>query len=208
MVIPDSPAGALKLVGGRLCLDFTNTIDGRNGREPVEYLNGYADLVIWSYHAGITTETQARGLLDAGERHTDEAAAVLRRALTLREAMYRIFSGMRAPESREHDLAMLNGELSVGMAHACIVETPEGFAWGWDGGGDALDRMLWPVVRSAAELLTSHDVARVRECPGNGGDCAWLFLDTSKNHSRRWCDMESCGNRAKARRHYARRQRV
>lgn len=208
MAIPESPAGALNLVGGRLCLDFTNTIDGRNGRERVEYLNSYADLVAWSCHTDITTEAQAQRLLDAGERDAAAAAAVLRCALTLREALYRIFSEAGRSAARARDLVAFNEALSAGMARARIVQTPEGFAWGWDRTGDALDQMLWPVVRSAAELLTSSDLARVRECPGKDSDCAWLFLDSSKNHSRRWCNMGSCGNRAKARRHYARRQHL
>lgn len=76
------------------------------------------------------------------------------------------------------------------------------FVWGWDDAAPALDRPLWPVARSLAELLTSDELPRVRECAAD--NCAWLFIDTSKNRSRRWCDMAVCGNRAKARRHYAR----
>src|SRR5207302_22567 len=67
---------------------------------------------------------------------------------------------------------------------------------------ETLDRMLWPVIRSAADLLVSGEAQRVRRCASE--TCDWLFLDTSRNHSRRWCDMSGCGNRAKARRHYAR----
>ncbi len=77
----------------------------------------------------------------------------------------------------------------------------DGEGWGWvDAGEPALDQMLGPVARSAVELLTSGRRARVRECEGANG-CGWLFIDTSKNGRRRWCDMKVCGNRAKARRH-------
>ena len=78
----------------------------------------------------------------------------------------------------------------------------DGFDWAWDGASDALDRMLWPIVWSAVELLKSDELAHVRECAND--QCSWLFLDLSRNHSRRWCDMQSCGNLVKARRHYAR----
>ncbi len=75
--------------------------------------------------------------------------------------------------------------------------------WTWDADIRALDRMLWPIVSSAIELLTSHDLRRVKECPG-AGDCGWLFFDTSKNGTRHWCSMEGCGSRVKMRRQYAR----
>ena len=75
-----------------------------------------------------------------------------------------------------------------------------GYDWSWAGRPDDLARPLWPVARSAVELLTLGDLARVRECPG-AGDCGWLFYDTSRNGSRRWCSMEGCGSRVKMRRH-------
>ncbi|MBI4413448.1 MAG: CGNR zinc finger domain-containing protein, partial [candidate division NC10 bacterium] len=78
------------------------------------------------------------------------------------------------------------------------------FAWRWTGDGQRLDRMLWAVTRSAADLLTSGELAAVRECEAE--TCAWLFMDRSRNRSRRWCDMKACGNRAKARRHYERKK--
>ncbi|MGH7124521.1 MAG: CGNR zinc finger domain-containing protein, partial [Stellaceae bacterium] len=78
-----------------------------------------------------------------------------------------------------------------------------GFTWAWDD-EPALDRMLWPIVRSATQLLTAAELSRVKQCAGRG--CSWLFLDTSKNGSRRWCEMEVCGSRSKARAYYARRK--
>jgi predicted RNA-binding Zn ribbon-like protein len=138
------------------------------------------------------------------EVHPAQASAVLDQAIALRETIYRIFSAVatgRSPEAA--DLAALNAAISQAMAHLRIIETPAGFVWGWDGGDDALDQMLWPVVRSAADLLTSKELERVGECAEHQR-CGWLFLDVSRNHSRRWCSMELCGNRAKVRRHYQR----
>jgi predicted RNA-binding Zn ribbon-like protein len=125
---------------------------------------------------------------------------VLERARNLRSAMYAIFSALAADRRPPNaDLELLNVELASAEAHARLVPDGAGYAWGWQ--GRALDLPLWGVVRSAAEVLTSdQDRRRVRECGGT--DCHWLFLDTSKNRTRQWCSMQSCGNREKARRHY------
>jgi predicted RNA-binding Zn ribbon-like protein len=87
-----------------------------------------------------------------------------------------------------------------------IRKEEAGFGWAWGGPAQALDRPLWPIARSAAELLTSDDLGCIRECASE--TCSWLFMDCSRNQRRRWCDMSTCGNRAKARRHYRRRQKA
>jgi predicted RNA-binding Zn ribbon-like protein len=127
-------------------------------------------------------------------------------ALTLREALYRIFSaraaGLPAPAG---DLRTANRAVGRAMAKAGLVTSASGrFQWAWPGSAPGLDRVTWWIARSAAELLTSRQLAAVRECAGY--DCGWLFLDVTKNRSRRWCDMTTCGNRAKGRRHYERRR--
>jgi len=103
------------------------------------------------------------------------------------------------------DLTALNAAISLAYPHLQLVASGAEFAWGWTGAEDDWARMLWPVVRSAAELLTSPLLTRVRECADEQG-CGFLFFDLTRNRSRRWCSMESCGNRAKARRHYKRQQ--
>jgi predicted RNA-binding Zn ribbon-like protein len=187
----------------RLCLDFANTVDWRTSAQPQELLTSYADLVAWGQRAGIVPEGRARRLLEESVRGPTQAAATLERAIVLREAIYRIFAAMaaeRAPESA--DIATLNRALAETMSRLQLAWAADGFAWRWSGDEDALDQLLWPVARSAAELLTSDEVGRVGVCAGEG--CGWLFFDTSKNRSRRWCSMQDCGNRAKARRHYRR----
>jgi predicted RNA-binding Zn ribbon-like protein len=197
-----------ELVGGKLSLDFVNTFDGSrdtgNGREK---LTSYADLVSWSRQAGVITDGEAKGLLREAARRPREAAEVLEQAIALRESIYRIFRAVirgRSPDKA--DLAALNAALSRALAQSQVVRQGEGFVWDWSRDDDAMDRLLWPVVRSAAELLTSEELTRARECGGD--ECTWLFMDTSKNRSRRWCDMKGCGNRAKSRRHYERRKKA
>ncbi len=200
-----------KLLAGSLCLDFCNTAEWHAAPQPVERLTSYEALVAWSEQAGAVAEGEAKQLLAEAERQPREAEAVLQRAVSLREAIYRLFAALaHGRPVDEADLAELNAALAAALPGLRLVqvESPqreEGqFAWAWAAGRSDLDRMLWPVVRSAADLLTSADLARVRQCAGD--PCGWLFIDSSRNHSRRWCSMEDCGNRAKARRHY-RRQR-
>ncbi|MFN8485881.1 MAG: ABATE domain-containing protein [Anaerolineae bacterium] len=206
MVETETPL--FSLIGGELCLDFTNTASGRDRNDPHsprtnESLKSYAHLLAWSEQAGALTAPVAAALRSAAARRPADAATVLAHAIALREAMYRVFSADAAGAApNAADLATLNEALGAALANARLVATDAGFVWGWADTEEALDRMLWPVARSAAELLTSARVARVHECEGD--TCTWLFVDTSKNHSRRWCDMKDCGNRAKARRHYHR----
>jgi predicted RNA-binding Zn ribbon-like protein len=198
-------ADRLSLLGGRLGLDFANTADWHASDQPVEFLTSYRELVAWSRHVGILTEHQVQHLLNEGARRPTDATAVLARAIALREAIYRIFSAVSHGHGpRAADLAVLNAELTTALAQSRIVPAAEGFVWAWAGRDDALDRMLWPVVHDVADLLTSGDLDRVGQCADDR--CGWLFVDVSRNRSRRWCSMEACGNRAKARRHYQRSQ--
>jgi predicted RNA-binding Zn ribbon-like protein len=201
----EEPAPEFEFSGGRLCLDFTNTLGGRGRPQPREDLNRYADLLAWGQQAGLLTDVRATRLAREADGRPGAAAAVRDRALILREAIYRIFSAVvGGGEAREADLAALNAELAIALPNARLVPSGAGFAWTWDERADALDRILWPVARSAADLLTSDELDRVRECAETR--CGWLFMDTSRNRSRQWCDMKVCGNRAKARRHYERRR--
>jgi len=193
----------LKLIGGKLCLDFTNTVDGHRLTCPVEQLTSYDELVSWSEHAGVLDAAVASQLHQKANDYPDTAAAVLKRAITLREAIYRIFSAIangRKPPAK--DLALLNDELALESPKRHVVLSKEGFTYDWGRDRAALDWMVAPIVQSAADLVTSDELARVKQC--DAYDCGWLFFDQSKNRSRRWCDMKGCGNRAKARRCYTR----
>jgi len=191
--------------GGLLCLDFTNTVDDRPDVHPQEHLNSYHDLVSWGQQAQVLAEREAQRLLEEAARRPEEATSVLERALGVREAIFRIFKSVSedlVPE--EDDLVSLSAAVADAQVHARIVPKTCGFDWDWSGNANELDRMMWPVVRSAADLLTSDELDDIRLCASE--TCNWLFMDTSKNHSRRWCDMKSCGNRAKARRFYGRKK--
>jgi predicted RNA-binding Zn ribbon-like protein len=200
-MIADNPLATLNLIGGRLSLEFVNTVDTHDTRID-EKLNRYADLVWWALRVEMMDEAAAAPLFARAEADPAAAADVLARAVELREALYRVFSASRSGEPADDaDLAVLNREMSRALGRLRVRAGDGEFAWGWEEGAE-LDRVLWPVVRDAAELLVSGDLRRVGECCGD--NCDWLYLDTSRNRSRRWCDMQVCGNRAKARRHYHR----
>ncbi len=202
---PATEGLAFKFTGGFLCLDFANTLRHRLTAQPAELLTSYSDLVSWGRAAGVLEEREGRQLLREAARRPEQAQTVLVRAVALREAIHRIFSaaaGGHRP-GRE-DLTALNATLGEAMGVLRLVPKGADFDWGWAADEPVLERPLWPVVRSAAALLTSSELGAVRACAAPG--CAWLFMDRSKNRSRRWCDMRICGNRAKARRHYRRRR--
>ncbi len=192
------------LIGGALCLDFVNTVDPRHASRRREYLDSYPTLVAWGGHAGVIDADQGERLSEAAAVQPAEAGRVLSRAIRLREALYPLLSqaGSRRRPARD-DLGVLQAEVTGALARFRVAWSPAGFGWEWDQASSGLDRMLWPVAWSAAELLLRGPLERIRECPGQD-TCGWLFLDLSKNASRRWCDMRVCGNRAKARRHYER----
>ncbi|HET9999487.1 MAG TPA: CGNR zinc finger domain-containing protein [Ktedonobacteraceae bacterium] len=196
--------------GNWLCLDFTHTLQDRNNTNRNELLHSYSDLLAWGLYMHILQEDEAQQLLRIAEQHPQIALEVLHNATSLREAMYRVFYTIAEDEMpQQDDMTLLNATLARAMSHACITgEEQDGFRWDWSANSDAdrLERINWLLVRSAADLLTSDKLHDVRACAAE--DCHWLFLDISKNHSRRWCDMETCGNQAKARRHYSRKKSV
>jgi predicted RNA-binding Zn ribbon-like protein len=182
-----------------LCLDFANTVSWRTSEKPEEKVGSYTSLVDWSRKAGIVSAREARAMLKAGEPSKN----VLHRAILVRESIYRILAAQAAGRrAQPSDLAILNETVGEALGHLQLVAEANGFAWRWPADSEAASRILWAVARSAAELLTSAHLSAVRVCAGAG--CGWLFLDLSRNRTRRWCAMSDCGNREKARRHYQR----
>lgn len=199
---------SLTLRHDRLCLDFCNTVSNHAGPEPGEHLPTYADLLAWAESKALLPASAAERLFTLAAQHPAAAEAAHAQAVELREAVYRLLlahaHGTVPPPA---DLAVLNRYLGQALARATLTPTADGYALTWDlAAGDALESLLWPIAYSAADLLTTPDqLARVGQCQDDRG-CGWVFLDLTKNHSRRWCAMDDCGNRAKAKRHYERKK--
>ena len=184
---------AMDLAGGDICLDFVNTASGRDAGPLREKLRVYGDLVTWAERVEVAGPERGKRLREAASASPEAAAAVLARARALREAMFRLFA--RAPT--DADLRLVGDEAGRASAERRLIGDGEGYGFAWPE-SDRLEQLLWPVALSAVDLLTSEDRVRVKECAAE--NCNWLFLDKSRNRSRRWCDMAVCGNRAKARR--------
>ncbi|HEY4383423.1 MAG TPA: ABATE domain-containing protein [Ktedonobacteraceae bacterium] len=187
--------------GDHLCLDFTNTLDNRMTEKPTERLKTYPDLLSWCVQAELITPEQATRLREMAQRAPLEAERVLAQAIELRELMRRIF--LASAEERlpaDEDLKLLSAKFVETMAKGQLAFTGQQYAWQWPITEGMLDGLFGFIIPAAIELLTSRELSLVRICAAE--DCGWLFLDVSKNHSRRWCDMKSCGNRAKVRKFY------
>lgn len=183
----------------RLCLDFINT-EGVERNSPPDRLEGLELFLDWAARHGLADPRGVAGLRRAARRTAED---FLESARELREALYRIFAGMVAGrEPAPADLTVLDRQLSAALPRLRLVRQEDGFSWVLPDPPQRLEELLWPIVLSATDLLRSDRLDRVKEC---GGDtCSWMFIDESRNRSRRWCDMSDCGNRAKARRFYRR----
>ena len=188
----------LRKVGGDVALDFANTEDGD---PPAECLRGYDDLVAWSVWVGLLSGGEGERLAAETERRPGDATEAYRKALTLRGALQGVFravAGDEAPALR--DLETLRLYEREALSRAGLVREGRSFFWAWGDPRD-LSGMLWPVAHAAAGLLTSGSLDRLKLCAG----CYWVFLDASRNRSRRWCTMEVCGTDEKKRRYVAKR---
>ncbi len=194
--IPTVLDHGFEYIGGDLSTDFVNTKSGRLGGPGHEHIQTYADLVEFVRQAGALSAADAKRLVADAASRPVKTTQIYRRGVALREAIFRAFA--RLAEEKDpapEDLEIIGAEAADAFAHARVVKVAGGFGWEWPDGGDPA-RPLWPIARAASDLLTNdRDRELIRECSDD--TCAWLFVDRTKNHTRRWCDMETCGNRAK-----------
>jgi len=200
--VGSASATGFEWVGNHPALDFCNTIswdpDGPRGADRFE---AYLDIVGWGVESGLTDRRVAARLREAASADPRGAERALTRARDARRHLHAVLVGpARGVPADPVALAQLNRFLHGALAEMTLGQTEDGFRWAWTKPESDLDRVLWPVLWAAGRLLTEGDLARVGECANE--TCGWLFLDTSRNGRRRWCDMAQCGNRAKARRHY------
>jgi predicted RNA-binding Zn ribbon-like protein len=198
----------VSIVGGNLALDFVNTGGHGHGTEA---LRGYPDVVAWAEHAGALTEADAARLLRRARRDPVRAAAEFERTIMLRDSLSRLFGAVAANQMPDQaslggaspddaSLAFLRRSEADALEHARLTWTGSRYAWSWDG-DEELARPTRLVTHASTSLLTQGSLDRVRRCAG----CPYLFLDTSRNRSRRWCSMQECGTQEKMRRFVKRR---
>ncbi len=192
------------LIGGNVCLDFVNTLDDRHIK-PKELLETYVDLARFGEDTGILEPSQVDRLYERSYAEPEHAQQALLWGRELREAVHDVFWAiMNKRPVPPGALARLNNYVQAAAGRMRLVPAKGAFEWRFDDLLD-FDSVLWPIARSAADLLASDQLDYVRACSSK--DCEWFFLDTSRNHHRRWCDMTRCGNRAKVQRFYARQKK-
>jgi predicted RNA-binding Zn ribbon-like protein len=215
-ILVDTPGRRIwnvPLEGGHLALDFVNTVGGLRDLAPApgdEMLVSYEDLANWCVRLGVISEADGRRLLRAAGRDAKGARRALRRALRLRDLLYAVFrplaDGKQPPADlldrlRDADRAAL-AEARLAPADG-LAPTGGAMRWTWPPPHELPDP-LRPITHAAVELLTSGPLDHLKIC----GNCRWLFLDQSRNHSRRWCSMDECGTQMKQRRFVERRRRA
>lgn len=195
-----------ELVSGAVCLDFINTLDDRFSSEPKELLKSFIDLARFAEDSGILSDGQVDRLMEKSMQSREAAGEALAAAIQLREAMYEVFWALiRKKPAPAGALYVVNGYAQEAARHMSVAATAKAFEWRFEE-GENFNAAWWPIARSAVELLASDQLQFVRACASK--TCEWLFLDESKNHRRRWCDMTKCGNRAKVKNFYARQKKT
>jgi predicted RNA-binding Zn ribbon-like protein len=216
---PESVGRPLRFVGGDPSLDLVNTVDWTPSGLVHERLVDYRQLLAWALGAGVVSLDELSRLRSRAEARPDLAAAAHDRARALRGTLQQLFRSMADGERSAEAWELFNDELAAALQRLRIApaesprlggRTPRGpesrvAAWSWIGRGEALDSILWPVVWSAARLVTSDEAPRIRVCAGP--DCGWMYVDRSRNRLRRWCEMKTCGTAAKSQRRRERNRR-
>ena len=203
-----------EFLGEALCLDFLNTLHDAGAEDPGEELSSNVDLAAWAAQAGILSASEASRLQARALRNYvqlnlmgQKRASLRDNARALREALRQIFQrAVRAGKVAPSDVETLNRLLERFPAAGRIERSNGDWTLSWESQASGAEKIFYAIVKSAAELVATARWRTVRECASD--TCTWMFLDTSKNHSRRWCEMARCGNRDKVYRFRALSRRV
>ena len=191
------------MYAGNPALELVNTLDDRFTDRPVELLTTYADLLRFVVQSGLLSAHHARRLARAVTQ--EESVRVLASAVELREALSAVlYSLVDGASPASGQVAVIEKHIRAAAGARRLQPGQPRLQWQWLPAEYTVETPLWMLAQAAADLLVSPEASLIRAC--GVPTCRWLFLDISKNHTRRWCDMKTCGNREKARRHQARQQ--
>jgi predicted RNA-binding Zn ribbon-like protein len=190
----------IERIGGHPAVDFVNTLGGLLEAPDDEYLLDYTDLVSFVEGSGLLDSTTSDRLRRVAELQLDQARDVLKRTLQLRASLDRALRAqLENGTPPGPDLEDVRQAYLTALARATLQPSGSHYEWAWPDADDTLDQPLWILASQAIELLRSAPLHRLTRC----GHCRWMFLDSSKNHSRRWCSMNACGSIVKMRRYRA-----
>ena len=194
-----------KLIGGALCLDFINTVNGHNRSTSNEYILNYYDLILWARHSKMYDQNVTDSLIQESIHYPKKSEQIFHQAIELRETLFSIFSSLYYQKPvPKYAMKFLTDIHHKGLKSSYLTQKRDCFKWEQKSDNNS-EVVLWSITLSATRLLTSESLKWVREC--SGSDCDWYFIDTSRNHQRRWCSMEDCGNRHKMKQRYIRRKK-
>lgn len=189
----------LELVGGNICLDFTNSVNCRPEPE-IDYFHSYSSFLAWAERAQLLSSSERESLCRLAEQQPSHAESLIGRIRTLRETIYCLFADLAAhKQPNPKDLEAIQSSYAFACQRASLVHEQGSYCFSWNR-THQLESPLWPVIYATGELLRSEQLQRLKLCPS----CGWLFIDLSKNGQRRWCSMNSCGARDKMRRYHQR----
>lgn len=191
----------MDLVGGAACIDFVNT--ALNDKLPVERLHGYSDLLILNRRLSLLDADTLAGLEQTAELDQEQAKRVLLKAREVRQAILAVFSALISDQPEQINASMLklfNRHINEALGERGFSVQNKKLSLTWKCPRESLMQAVWVFSLSAYELLTTKDQRLIKQC----GACDWFFLDETKNHRRKWCDMQTCGTNQKARRYYQR----
>lgn len=193
----------LPLDGGALGFHFINTVNAWRGPHIYEYLYSYGELMLWCEKVKILTPAHRKLLLQYADQHIEEAETVLHKLKKVRETLYQLFSAVAAMEDiPDTVLERFNRVLHPALSHIIFFPTPAGIQQGWKEDHKDLMYPVYPVMKSAYDILTQEDRTRIKECE----TCGWIFLDQTKNNKKRWCSPLTCGTMDKSKRYYHRKK--
>jgi len=187
----------LRLDGGNLSLNFVNTVEYRNEEFTVDFLHHYLDLITWAHFADAVGDSQKEILLGLRQEKSNEAKQIYNEAIQLRDAMYEyIINLINREKVHPASIQIINQWISRAFSNLELRLVDRNLVLDWNADNFGLESVLWPIIKSFVDLVTLTNSQRIKQC----SNCGWVFVDNSKNSSRRWCSMEICGNRVKARR--------
>ena len=194
----------MTLDGGRLCLDFINTVHDRFEEPQRDYLKNSNDLMDWSKKTGILDDTLYLLLMKRAVSDHAGTKKFFDTTIDLRKLLYSIFLEISHNRKvKNKDLSEFSAVVSETLSKVRIGQKQLIFSSEWKDMTDNLDRITWPIIKDAYDLMLLNKSGRIKECP----KCGWLFFDSSKNGKRKWCSMETCGSRAKATEWYHRQKK-
>lgn len=191
----------IDIVGGHPAVDFVNTMHSHVGPDPRDYLESVHHVIGWHLHRHLIDAAQARRL--ATRLTVAQGNRLLADARALRTTLHALLEGCLHDRPDATALARLNREMERLARWRNLEPSTEGFAWHYEITPAHPRSLFAPLVFAAVELLRSLELTRLKSCPPPDG-CGWLFIDRSRNGSRTWCNMKTCGNLAKQHRHRAR----